>query len=83
MAYLTRRRIERAKDLLRSANLAITEVAAMVGFSNLGSFSTRFRRLVGESPREYRQRYVDEASSQLIPGCALMMWTRPTRSQQS
>ena len=39
-AYLTRRRIERAKDLLRSANLTVTEVSFLVGFTSLGSFST-------------------------------------------
>jgi AraC-like DNA-binding protein len=41
MRYLTRRRIERAQDLLRSANLSITEVCMLVGFSSLGSFSSR------------------------------------------
>jgi transcriptional regulator GlxA family with amidase domain len=39
--YLTRRRVERAKDLLRSANLTITEVCLQVGFNSLGSFSSR------------------------------------------
>ena len=43
MRYLTRRRIERAQDLLRTANLTVTEVCMMVGFSSLGSFSSRFR----------------------------------------
>ena len=46
-AYLTRRRIERAKTLLRAANLSITEICFLVGFASLGSFSTRFRQLVG------------------------------------
>jgi AraC-like DNA-binding protein len=40
--YLTRRRMERAKDLLRSANLTVTEVCMLVGFSSLGSFSAFF-----------------------------------------
>src|ERR1700679_2636602 len=40
--YLTRRRIERAQDLLRHANLTVTEICYLVGFSSLGSFSTRF-----------------------------------------
>ena len=40
--YLSRRRVERAKDLLRSANLTVTEVCALVGFASLGSFSSRF-----------------------------------------
>lgn len=34
MRYLTRRRIERAQDLLRSANLTVTEVCMLVGFSS-------------------------------------------------
>lgn len=47
-AYLSRRRIERAKDLLRSANLTVTEICMLVGFSSLGSFSARFSELVVE-----------------------------------
>jgi AraC-like DNA-binding protein len=38
-AYLTRRRIERAKELLRAGNLSVTEVCLAVGFESLGSFS--------------------------------------------
>src|SRR6266511_947770 len=53
-AYLTRRRVERAKSLLRTANLTVTEVCFMVGFESLGSFSSRFRRLVGVTPSDYR-----------------------------
>ena len=45
--YLTRRRIERAQDLLRHANLTVTEICVGVGFASLGSFSSRFRLLVG------------------------------------
>src|SRR3954452_22723228 len=52
--YLTRRRVERAKDLLRSANLTVTEVCMLVGFSSLGSFSSRFSELVGLSPRAFQ-----------------------------
>ena len=55
--YLTRRRIERAQDLLRAANLTVTEVCMLVGFSSLGSFSSRFAQLVGESPTAYRDRW--------------------------
>src|SRR5690349_22447012 len=53
--YLTRRRIERAKDLLRAANLTITEICFLVGFESLGSFSSRFRDLVGATPSDYRR----------------------------
>jgi hypothetical protein len=72
MRYLTRRRIERAQDLLRSANLTVTEVCMLVGFSSLGSFSSRFRELVGESPTEYRDRWAAQGGPH-IPGCFLFM----------
>ena len=42
--YVSQRRIERAQDLLRATNLTVTEVCFAVGFSSLGSFSSRFRR---------------------------------------
>jgi transcriptional regulator GlxA family with amidase domain len=72
MRYLTRRRVERAQDLLRSANLTITEVCVLVGFSSHGSFSSRFRELVGESPRQYRDRWATTGGPH-IPGCFLFM----------
>jgi len=83
-AYLTRRRIERAKTLLRTANLAVTEICFLVGFSSLGSFSGRFRELVGRSPSEYRADAVARTGAPPIPGCVVMMWTRPyPHGQQS
>jgi len=81
-AYLTRRRIERAKDLLRAANLTVTEICFLVGFESLGSFSSRFRRLVGSSPSEYRQSSTSSAGPPQIPGCFVLMWTRPRGETQ-
>jgi AraC-like DNA-binding protein len=52
--YLTRRRIERAKAALR-AGRTVTDTCFDVGFSSLGSFSTRFRRLVGVAPIAYQR----------------------------
>jgi AraC-like DNA-binding protein len=75
--YLTRRRVERAKDLLRSANLTITEVCLQVGFNSLGSFSSRFSELVGMSPRQYQRRAAERVGPAPIPGCYLMEWSRP------
>jgi transcriptional regulator GlxA family with amidase domain len=73
-AYLTRRRIERAQDLLRSANLTVTEICLAVGFTSLGTFSRRFTELAGQSPSQYRA----GTAAPAIPGCYLMMWTRPS-----
>jgi AraC-like DNA-binding protein len=71
-AYLSRRRIERAQDLLRATNLTVTEVCYAVGFSSLGSFSARFRAVVGEGPREFQRRWGAQAPR--IPGCFVLMW---------
>ena len=76
--YLSHRRIERAKDLLRAANLTVTEVCMLVGFGSLGSFSARFKELVGTSPTEYRER---AGAPPPIPGCFVLMWTRPTQKR--
>jgi AraC-like DNA-binding protein len=81
-ACLTRRRIERAKALLRSANLSITEICLAVGFESLGSFSRRFRDLTGSSPSAYRAGWVDEHGAPTIPGCVVLMWTRPLSSER-
>lgn len=70
--YLTRRRIERAQDLLRLANLTVTEVCMAVGFASLGSFSLRFTELVGEGPAAYRARWAARGGPH-VPGCYLFM----------
>ena len=77
-AYLTRRRVERAKTLLRTANLSVTEVCFLVGFASLGSFSALFRRLVGQSPSAYLATSLATGTAPPIPGCVVLMWTRPT-----
>ena len=59
-SYLMTRRIERAKMLLRRGDLTVTEVCFEVGCTSLGSFSSRFTELVGESPSAYRDRDHDD-----------------------
>jgi AraC-like DNA-binding protein len=70
MQYVTRRRIERAQDLLRATNLTVTEVCTLVGYSSLGSFSSRFSDLVGLSPSAYQQA---ASGGPHIPGCYVFM----------
>ncbi|GAA1476669.1 hypothetical protein GCM10009623_11150 [Nocardioides aestuarii] len=71
-AYLAERRVERAQDLLRAANLTVTEVCHAVGYSSLGSFSSKFREVVGESPSDFQKRYA-AAGNPRIPGCYVFM----------
>jgi AraC-like DNA-binding protein len=75
-AYRTRRRVERACELLRSVNLSVTEICHAVGFTSLGSFSARFSGLMGQSPSAYRAEAARRGGPAPIPGCfALMWWT--------
>jgi AraC-like DNA-binding protein len=74
--YLMSRRMERAKALLRAGELSVTEICLAVGFTSLGSFSTQFRRVVGDSPSVYRERDGHDALAQL-PTCYVRMWGRP------
>jgi AraC family transcriptional regulator len=53
-AYITARRVERAKELLRNGNLALVEVSAAVGFQTQGHFTEVFHRLAGITPRRFR-----------------------------
>ena len=52
--YVSRVRIERAKNLLLNPNLRISEIAFEVGFQSLTHFNRVFRKLVGFSPSDYR-----------------------------
>jgi AraC-like DNA-binding protein len=80
-SYLMTRRIERAKALLRRGDLSVTEVCFAVGCTSLGSFSTRFTELVGESPSAYRARRHDDLAG--IPACLAKIMTRPVRNREA
>ncbi|MEU5215205.1 helix-turn-helix transcriptional regulator [Streptomyces sp. NPDC020807] len=77
--YLMTRRVERAKALLRRGDLSVTEVCFAVGCTSLGSFSSRFTELVGESPSAYRARR-HEPGAAVVPACVAKVHTRPTRN---
>jgi AraC-like DNA-binding protein len=79
--YLLRRRIERAKELLRGTDMTVTEVSLEVGFQSLGSFSTAFHELVGAPPSEYARHWRGGAPP--IPACFTLMYTRPVASSSS
>ncbi|HCS61410.1 MAG TPA: AraC family transcriptional regulator [Microbacterium sp.] len=79
-SYLMTRRIERAMTLLRRGDLSVTDICFTVGFSSLGTFSTRFSELVGVSPRKYRED--PSRSLEGIPPCLAKHITRPVRNQE-
>lgn len=54
MEYVARLRVEKAKNLLQSPKLRISEIAFAVGFQSLSQFNRTFHRIVGAPPRTYR-----------------------------
>lgn len=72
--YRTRRRMERARELLRATSLPVTEVALAVGFASLGTFCRRFAESVGESPSAYRRQARRPGATAAIPGCFVLTW---------
>ena len=79
--YLMTRRIERAMALLRRGDLSVTEVCFAVGYSSLGTFSTRFTELVGTSPGTYRRHAAGATVG--MPSCVARQVTRPIRNGEA
>jgi AraC-like DNA-binding protein/ligand-binding sensor protein len=52
--YVARVRIEKSKNLLLNPNLRVSEIAFEVGFQSLTHFNRVFKKLIGQSPTEYR-----------------------------
>ncbi|MBO5303017.1 MAG: response regulator [Lachnospiraceae bacterium] len=53
--YISRTRIEKAKEHMRSGDTNLAEIAFMVGYDDYTYFNKVFRKMVGVGPREYRQ----------------------------
>lgn len=53
--YISRNRIEEAKNLLCTTNKKITQISEMVGFTSPSYFNTVFKRYVGVTPKRFRE----------------------------
>lgn len=53
--YLTKYRLEKAKDMLKSTDARVNEIAERVGYENIYYFSNVFKKYFGISPVEYRR----------------------------
>lgn len=80
-SYLMTRRVERAMALLRKGDVNVTEACFAVGFSSLGTFSTRFSELVGMSPSEYKERAATQPVD--LPTCVIKVAGRPVRNREA
>ena len=76
-AYLLTRRLERAATLLRNTDHSVTDICLSVGLQSLGSFTTSFTRMYGESPTAYRARFPPAVQRAQLPSCVLRAYGRP------
>lgn len=64
--FLTRRRIERAQDLLRHTKMPLVDVALSVGFQTQAHFTTIFRQFAGTPPGQWRRREALDANRRAL-----------------
>ncbi|NSW90547.1 MAG: AraC family transcriptional regulator [Firmicutes bacterium] len=55
--YYNQKRFEKAGELLKNGNLSVTEIAEMLQYQSINSFSKAFRKNIGISPSEYQALY--------------------------
>ena len=75
--YLLTRRLERAAALLRTTDWSVARICFAVGLGSLGSFTTSFRRMFGETPTSYRSAWPPAARLVRIPVCVAKTYSRP------
>jgi AraC-like DNA-binding protein len=75
--YLLTRRLERAACLLRTTDWSVAEVFFAVGVESIGSFTTSFHRVFGQSPTAYREAWPPAARFVRIPLCVAQAYGRP------
>lgn len=56
-SFILRKRVDRAKDLLRRPELPLAEVALSCGFADQSHFTTSFRKATGQTPLRWRQEF--------------------------
>jgi RpiB/LacA/LacB family sugar-phosphate isomerase len=61
--YIMRQRVERAQELLSESLMPLAEVATQVGFETQSHFTSVFRRLVGATPKSYREMHQADAQT--------------------
>jgi len=69
--FVLRQRIERGKEMLRTAEARVLDVAIACGFKTQQHFARVFRKICGASPTEYRQEFFVSPNENTVED-----WTR-------
>jgi len=54
MPYIAKKRVEKAKELIRDGSANLTDISSLVGYDDYAYFNRVFRKFTGQSPREYK-----------------------------
>ncbi|MFD2612067.1 response regulator transcription factor [Paenibacillus gansuensis] len=68
--YIMKLRMEKAKELLREPRIKISQAASSVGYSHFSHFAKMFKRIIGQTPQEYRKGFMnhrDETTNKPSP----------------
>ena len=63
--FITRRRVDLAREMMRTTDEALAQIAVACGLSDQSHFCRVFRRIVGQSPNEWRR-----ANAKVLTGAA-------------
>ena len=75
--YLLTRRLERAAALLRQSDWSVLRICLAVGLSSVGSFTTSFRRIYGQTPTAYRASFPPASALARVPRCIVQAYALP------
>jgi AraC-like DNA-binding protein len=75
--YLLTRRLERSAALLRATDHSVAEICLSVGLTSVGSFTTSFKRMFGETPTAYRAKFPPASAYAVVPSCVVRFYGRP------
>ncbi len=76
-AYVLTRRLERAAAMLRMTDRTVADICAAVGLSSVGSFTTTFSRVYGQTPTAYRAGSPPASAYAVVPVCIVRAFSRP------
>jgi AraC-like DNA-binding protein len=75
--YLMIRRLERAASLLRNTDWSVARICLSVGLEGIGSFTTSFGRMYGQTPTRYRAAFPPAEGRARVPRCIVKAYGRP------
>lgn len=64
LSYVTRVRVEKAKELMMTTEYKLVQIAAAVGYEDYQYFTRVFKKAVGETPGEYKSRMMKEIGNE-------------------